>query len=120
MSLNSAIQILNTNKSLFYQYTQQFNKKYGFFNDSSYINYINFTNENIIITFPQDIDIISNIEVDFASYRILADDTYEFPDIIQTKKYKNLKLVIYDIIDNNHLSVQYDVYILKNKLKALL
>ena len=122
MSLNTAIQVINSDARLFYYYKQVFARKRGFYYDSSYINYITFENNTITIKFPEYCDIISNIIVTDGSYKIQSDNFTgdNYPDILILKKYKNPRIHIYNIMDNNRLHISFDVYLLKNKLKSLL
>jgi len=120
MSLNSAIMSLYGSRFLCTHYQQHISSKLGFCIDSAYINYITVNKDDVIIELPYQIDIISNIIVSNAKFELLCDNKIISVDSINLKKFKNVKIRVYDIKNFNDLEIYYDVYIFKNKLKSLL
>jgi len=120
MSLNTSLQYLYSSSNLVERYTQTFNFLSGFATDSAYIDHVEMKNNMIIISFPDPINIISNICVRNAKYKIMYNDMQLNFNTINLKKYKNCKLVIYDIVDYNLVNISYDVYLMKKQLLSCL
>ena len=120
MNLNSAIHALNANNCLFYKYQQHISYRMGLYTDGTYIDSIKVNQKDITIEFPSYCDIISNIYIPNAKFKILDGDNVITTDVIILKRYKNIFLRIYDITDINNLEIYFDVYLLQNKLKSAL
>ena len=120
MSLNTSLQYLYSSPKLVERYTQSFNFLSGFATDCAYVDRVEMKNNMITISFPEPINIISNICVTNAKYKIMFNDIQLNYNIINLKKYKNCKLVIYDIVDYNLVNISYDVYLMKKQLLSCL
>ncbi len=124
MSLNNGLHSLYSSTDLIKKYRQVFNYNQGLSTDSAYINYIEETASTIIIKFPEPINLITNIIVpsSHAKYKMVSDSgpISKNTDVFLTKKYKNLRLVIYDIKEYSNLVFEYDVYLFKKKLLSAL
>lgn len=120
MDLNGGIHALYSSTQLVYNYKQNFNYNQGLFTDSAYINHIVEFQDKIIITIPEQIDIISNIKVYGGKYIVSSANNIITDGIINIHKYNCVKIIIYDIHDYANLTISYDVYLFKKQLKSLL
>ena len=120
MNINSALHALYSNRCLFFHYQQHLSYKTGLYTDGMYIGNIIINKNDIVIQFPSYCDIISNIYIPNAKFELIDDNKIITSDIILLKKYKNIKLRVYEIKDISNLEIYFDVYLMKDKLKSAL
>lgn len=120
MSLNSKIMSLYQSNNLVESYTQQFKFSSGLFTDSAYIGHIEMKDNMITINFPEQIDLIHNIQTYGAKYKIMFNGIELNSNILNLRKFRNAKLVLYNIENYNSLFISYDVYLLKKQLVSCL
>ena len=120
-NLNSAIHLLHSTNSLFVFYKQTISYKDGLFSDSCYINHIFIENNMIKINFPDPCDIITNITVtNNCKFVVLSNGCNINSNIINLNSHKKVQLIIYNITNFDDVVVNFDVYLIKNKLKSAL
>ena len=120
-NLNSAVHLLHSTNNLFVFFKQNISWKDGLFSDSSYINHIVVENNMIKITFPDQCDIITNITVNNnCKFVVLSNGSNIKSDIINLNAHKKVQLIIYNITNIDDVAINFDVYLLKNKLKSAL
>lgn len=120
MSLNNGLHTLYSSTDLVVKYHQIFNYNMGLAFDSAYINHIEELHDQIIIKFPEQINLITNVVVYGAKYKFIDGNKLIDSDIINTQKYKDLKMCVYDIKEYYKLKITYDVYLFKKKLLCAL
>ena len=116
MTLNSAIQSLYSSNKLVKCISHEFNYTTGFGIDSAFNNHVTESNGQIIIQFPEPINIVTGIKISHGKFKLLDGEVPINKSVINLSKYKNLKLVIYDISDYSKLSICWDIYLIKNNL----
>ena len=120
-NLNSAVHLLHSTNNLFVFFKQTILCKDGLFSDSSYINLIVVENNMIKINFPDQCDIITNIAVNNnCKFVVLSNGSNIKSDIINLNAHKKVQLIIYNITNIDDVTINFDVYLLKNKLKSAL
>lgn len=120
MSLNSNIMSLYQSNKMIETYTQQFKFSSGLFTDSAYIGHIEMKDNMIIISFPEQIDLISNIQIYGAKHKIIFNNVELSTNILNLRKFQNAKLVVYCIENYNSLLINFDVYLFKKQLISCL
>lgn len=120
MTINAELQSLYSSKKLIKYIYQEFNYKTRFGIDSAYNNHIIESDNQIIIKFPEEINLITNIKIIGAEYKLVNNNVEIKLDIINLKKYNNLRLIIFDIDDINKLLIMWDIYLIKNNLLSAL
>jgi len=120
-NLNSAVHLLHSTNNLFVFYKQNISYKDGLFSDSCYINHIVMENNMIKINFPDGCDIITNISVNKdCKFVVLSNGFIIKSDIINLNAHKKVQLIIYNISNIDDVIINFDVYLIKNKLKSAL
>jgi hypothetical protein len=120
MSLNNSLMALYQSNNLVKYYTQHFKFSSGLFTDSAYIDHIEIKDNMIIISFPEQIDIISNIQIYGGKHKIMFNNMELNSNIINLRKFRNARLVVYNIENYNSLIINFDVYLFKRQLVSSL